>query len=211
MERKIHIDRCEYKNPIHIKLKNKDFELLIISIQNNTSKRYFAIRTKSLPNNADSVYFKYNPRNENIRWLSGLSEKVVDITALYPQKKFKKLPTLSNYPEFERAGAPTFEKAWKELTMQQPKWEPLPNRRGANTIIGINNNGIIRISSNDIKSSISIDKFRFAYNNLLKTGYISRKYINEQVKGRCSSCIVSVLEKLPFIEATSNPRGLKLI
>ena len=187
-------------NRRRVKYDKKDFDILVVRLQDKKGVRYFAMFAENLPD-TDSIHLIYDPETGDVRWSPAFLDNIVeDVTASYKQ-------------ECQEIGAkkyPNFDEAWKELTRQQPEWEALPNKRGVNTIIDINDKGITRISSNDIKSSISIDKFRFAYNNLIKNGYISRKYINEQVQGRCSSCIVSVLEKLPFIEETSNPRGLKL-
>lgn len=184
-----------------VRYNQKDFDILVVSLQDDEEKRYFAIAVNYLPD-TDSIHLIYDPSTRGVRWSPAFLDDVVeDVTTAYKQDD--QTIGAKKYPDFDEA--------WKELTRAQPEWEDLPNRRGANTIVDINDNGISRISSNGIKSSISIDKFRFAYNNLIKNGYIARKDINEQVKGRCSSCIVSVLEKLPFIEETSNPRGLKLI
>ena len=114
------------------------------------------------------------------------------------------------YPEFEKAGLPNFGKAWQLLIELPIKGRKLPNSRGFNEILDIDNNGVRRKSSTGKPSSITIDKFRFAYDELMKNGEVKRAYINEQVQGRCSSCVVSVLAELPYIEETANPRGLKL-
>ena len=100
---------------------------------------------------------------------------------------------------------PKFEEAWKELTKQQPTWGPLPNRRGANTIVDINDNGIKRISSNGYISPISIDNFRVVYEELIHKGSMTEPEIMDLLEKnglnkRCSACIVSVFGQLDYME-----------
>ena len=109
------------------------------------------------------------------------------------------------YPKFERAGKPTFEEAWEKLTKDQPTWKPLLNRRGANTIVDINDNGIKRISSNGYLSSISIDNFHVVYKELIHKGSMTEPEImtlleENGLKKRCSACIVSVFDQLEYID-----------
>lgn len=114
------------------------------------------------------------------------------------------------YPEFKSAGIPSFEEAWEYLIGLPLKGQNLPNSRGANTIIDINWRGVTRKSSRNNISDIDIELFRFAYNEILEKGFVLGDYINEQVHGGCSTCILSVFKKLPHIVPMVNKRGVEL-
>lgn len=104
---------------------------------------------------------------------------------------------------------PTFDEAWQKHVVPL-KGKTLINSRGTNKILDVNTAGITRITSNGKKGSIDIEGFRFAYNQLIKRGWVSRDEINQEIDKRCSSGIVLVLSQIPFVSVLENPKRLKL-
>lgn len=104
---------------------------------------------------------------------------------------------------------PSFDEVWEKYIMPL-KGKTVTNRKLANTILAVTREGIIRITSTGSTGKIGIEGFKFAYDELKKKGEITRDYINRQVGKRCSSGIVIILSQIPFVEATYNPKGLKL-
>ena len=125
---------------------------------------------------------------------------------------------MKKYPEFERAGRPNFGEAWKALIKLPIKGKKLPNRRGANIINDINEEGITRTSTSD-PNTIPIENFRLVYEELIHKGTITEGEIktllekNRAKNRRCSACIVSVFGQLDYIDKIdirSKPIALQL-
>mgnify|MGYP007110257378 FL=1 len=104
---------------------------------------------------------------------------------------------------------PTFDEVWRKYIIPL-KGVTLWNTKGENKILDVNWGGITRITSNKRRSSISIDGFRFAYNELIRKGKITRDYINQEVDKRCSSGIVLILGQIPFVSTVRNPTSLEI-
>ena len=64
-----------------VKYDNKDFDLLVVCINDETGKRYFALSASILPDK-DSIHIIYDPLSKNIRWSPQLNE-IVEVTKLY--------------------------------------------------------------------------------------------------------------------------------
>lgn len=64
-----------------VKYDNKDFDILVVSIKNESGKRYFALSASILPDK-DSIHIIYDPLSENIQW-SPRFNGIVEITKLY--------------------------------------------------------------------------------------------------------------------------------
>lgn len=106
-------------------------------------------------------------------------------------------------------GYPSFGEMWNNHILPL-KGRTLYNTRGGNQLIDINISGITRCTSSGKISHINIEAFRFAYNELLSKGYVTRDSINQQVDGRCSSGVVLILSQLSFVTIEQNPLTLKL-
>ena len=109
-----------------------------------------------------------------------------------------------------------FRQIWNKYIMPlAPQKKVLYNTQGGSYIIReVNDNSITFSPDSDEneKKTVYFSKCQMAYEALLqKNGYISRTEILSIIKVRRSSFIVSLLDTLPHVEATSNPRGLKLI
>lgn len=105
--------------------------------------------------------------------------------------------------------AVSFDEAWQTYIMPLTG-NTLRNSRGTNYISCVDWSGIKRVTSNGKNRRIDIEGFRLTYNTLMRKGFITRDYINQQVDQRCSSGIVLILGQIPFIEITSSPAGLRL-
>jgi len=79
-----------------------------------------------------------------------------------------------------------------------------------NTIVSVDWSGVERITSNGETGTIKIEIFRWAINELLSTGSITRKRINDEYAGRASSGIVLLLSNVPFFEHRQNPSRIVL-
>lgn len=108
-----------------------------------------------------------------------------------------------------RNSYPSFAEAWDKY-IKPLKGKTITSGTLTNKIIDVSNASIKRCSSSGNSRNIDIEGFRLAYNVLLSKGYVSRDYINQQVDKRCSSGIVLILGQIPFVEITSNPKGLKV-
>ena len=121
----------------------------------------------------------------------------------------------TKHPKFESAGSPNFKEAWNSLSKKKLPWEPLPNKRGANIIIDINDNGITRISSSNRRSKIPIESFHLVYEELKDKGSMTEPEIMDLLEKnglnkRCSACIVSVFGQLDYIDKIDTPIRLQL-
>ena len=66
-----------------VRYKQKDFDILVVSLQDEEEKRYFAIDVKYLTNK-DSIHLEYDPYTRNVQWKPiGLNDVVKDITSTY--------------------------------------------------------------------------------------------------------------------------------
>ena len=78
-----------------------------------------------------------------------------------------------------------------------------------NEIVKVDWSEIERITSNGKKGKIKIEIFKLAVNKLLKDGFVTRDFINQNYSGRASSGIILILSQVPFFKLTENPTGLK--
>jgi len=113
------------------------------------------------------------------------------------------------YPIIDESGYPSFGEVWERYIVPL-SGKTITSGTLSNTIIGVSNAGITRVTSEGNRGKIGIEGFQFAYNTLLKNNVITRVYINQQVGKYCSSGIVLILGQIPFIEITSKPKGLRL-
>ena len=62
---------------------NTDFDILVVSLQDENGKRYFGISKKDLPE-TDSIHLKYSPSDRSVSWcLQEIISHVVELTNLY--------------------------------------------------------------------------------------------------------------------------------
>ncbi|CUQ51714.1 hypothetical protein [Parabacteroides distasonis] len=78
-EIEIKIHQGNYRR--RVKYDNKDFDLLVISIEDETEKRYFALSASILPDK-DSIHINYDPISKNIQW-SPLLNEIIEVTKFY--------------------------------------------------------------------------------------------------------------------------------
>lgn len=105
----------------------------------------------------------------------------------------------------------TFEQVWNKYIVLLEGQEIFLANGGKNKILKVTNKGITRVSSKGNKNSINIDVFEYAFNRVMKDGYISRKNINQEFPKRVSSGVIAILKEIPFIDLTRKPElGLKL-
>ena len=104
---------------------------------------------------------------------------------------------------------PSFDEIWEKYIMPL-EGKTISNGNLVNTLISATWTDVTRRTSTGSTGKIDIDGFKLAYNELKRSGEITRDYINQQVDRRCSSGIVLILSQIPFIEATYNPKGLRL-
>lgn len=100
---------------------------------------------------------------------------------------------------------PTFDEIWQKYIMPL-KGKTLSNSKGDNRIIDVNWSGITRLTSTGNCGKIDIEGFRFAYNELILKGTVTRDYINQQIDKRCSSGIVLILGQIPFVSTEVKPK-----
>lgn len=87
----------------------------------------------------------------------------------------------------------------------------LENNRGLrNTIKQVNWGGVQRISSTGARSWIPIEPIRWAIEEILEYGSVTRQEINEQYAGRASSGIELILAQVPYFEVGGRPSTIRL-
>ena len=65
-----------------VQYNEKDFDVLVVKVQDDRGIRYFAISAKKISDNdSASVYFDYDPTTRKLQWTS--ASDVVEVTALY--------------------------------------------------------------------------------------------------------------------------------
>lgn len=103
----------------------------------------------------------------------------------------------------------TFELIWERYIM--PLQGKLLKRvtGDTNEIVKVDWSEIQRITSNGKKGKIKIEIFKLAVNKLLKDGFVTRDFINQNYSGRASSGVILILSQVPFFKLTENPTGLK--
>ena len=103
----------------------------------------------------------------------------------------------------------TFEGIWEKYIIPL-QGKTLTRKNGeTNEILKTNWSEIERLTSNGNKSKIKIEIFKQAINKLLKDGYITRDYINQNYLGRASSGVILILSQVPFFQLMDSPIGLK--
>jgi restriction system protein len=103
----------------------------------------------------------------------------------------------------------SFELIWERYIMPlQGKFLKRVNG-DTNEIVKVDWSEIERITSNGKKGKIKIEIFKLAVNKLLKDGFVTRDFINQNYSGRASSGIILILSQVPFFKLTENPTGLK--
>ena len=102
----------------------------------------------------------------------------------------------------------SFDSIWLNYIIPLKGKELIREDGSKNTILDVDWSRVRRLTSNGKENKINIEIFREAYNILLKQGYVSRDYINQNYLGRASSGVILILSQLPFIELRKNPLGL---
>lgn len=138
-----------------------------------------------------------------ILWISNF-DQVPEISST--QKSNNEIQCVSHD---EAVCYPTFDEVWAKYIMPL-EGKTVSNGKLINTLISVTWAGVKRRTSTGSTSKIDIEGFKLAYDELKRKGEITRDYINQQVDKRCSSGIVLILSQIPFIEPTSNPKGLRI-
>ena len=70
-------------NNRRVKHGNTDFDILVVSLQDENGKRYFGISKKDLPE-TDSIHLKYCPSDGSVSWSpQEIISHVVELTKFY--------------------------------------------------------------------------------------------------------------------------------
>ena len=70
-------------NNRRVKHRNTDFDILVVSLQDENGKRYFGISKKDLPE-TDSIHLKYSPSDGTVSWIpKEIIPHVVELTKFY--------------------------------------------------------------------------------------------------------------------------------
>ena len=96
-----------------------------------------------------------------------------------------------------------FNEMWERYIMPLAG-KTISNDGLTNTIINVDWGGLKRMTSTGNIGSISIEDFKYAYNQLSLYGRVERTLINQHAK-RCSSGIVLVLSQVPYIGVQNKP------
>ena len=97
-----------------------------------------------------------------------------------------------------------FDEMWEQYIMPL-SGKTISNDGLTNTIVNVDWNGLQRKTSTGRVGKISIEDFKYAYNQLTINGQVERTLINQHAN-RCSSGIVLVLSQVPFIGVHNHPK-----
>lgn len=64
-----------------VRYNEKNFDVLVVSFNDNGNVRYFAAPVKALPDN-DSIHLKYDPLSKEVGWSPKSVHNVIEITSL---------------------------------------------------------------------------------------------------------------------------------
>lgn len=64
-----------------VRYKEKDFDVLVVSLDDNGHTRYFAIPVSAL-SDKDSIHLKYAPTSKEVSWSPKLLQNVIEITSI---------------------------------------------------------------------------------------------------------------------------------
>lgn len=112
--------------------------------------------------------------------------------------------------ELAKVDLNSFESIWENYIFPLKNKELIREDGKKNLILNVDWSGIKRITSNGKQNFINIEIFKEAYKIILKEGFISREYINQNYIGRASSGVILILAQLPFLELKRNPVCLHL-
>ena len=105
----------------------------------------------------------------------------------------------------------SFDRAWERYIVPLRGKEISLAKGGKNKIVKVSKAGITRITSNGKENKIDIEIFKFAYNKVISSGYVSRDEINQRDQKRVSSGVIAILKEIPFIELTESPQtGIRI-
>ena len=79
-----------------------------------------------------------------------------------------------------------------------------------NRIIGVDANGVVRVSRTGRQSRIPIEPFRWAVDRVLRGEAVRRQQINEAFPHRYSSGVQLVLEQVPLFDVSGRPATIRL-
>lgn len=114
-------------------------------------------------------------------------------------------------PEKQLTHDKTFEAIWEKYIIPL-EGKILNGKNGkTNKILKVNWSEIERVTSKNNEGTIKIEIFKLSVNKLLKDGFITRDYINQNYLGRASSGVILILSQVPFFQLTDKPIGLKYI
>ena len=99
-----------------------------------------------------------------------------------------------------------FDEMWEQYIMPL-SGKTISNDGLTNTIVNVDWSGLQRKSSTGRVGKISIEDFKYAYNQLALNGQVERTLINQHAN-RCSSGIVLVLSHVPFIGVQNHPKKM---
>lgn len=111
-----------------------------------------------------------------------------------------------NSPETEKEHS--FDFIWKTYIMPLKGQVLKGSNNKTNMITDVDWGGIERITSQGNKGHIKIETFKFAYNKLLREGFITRDEINQHDPSRVSSGVVLIMSQIPNIHTTNKPKKL---
>ena len=100
----------------------------------------------------------------------------------------------------------SFDDVWEQYIMPL-SGKAISHGGLTNQIIDVDWGGLKRLSSKGRVGKISIEDFKFAYNQLVEHGSVERVFINQHAN-RCSSVIVLVLSQVPFIGLRDKPKKM---
>lgn len=135
--------------------------------------------------------------NDVLKVARKLNIEILDFEFKY-ESKFSELPHNS------------FDSIWSNYIIPLQDKELIRKNGTKNMMLKVDRGGVKRRTSNGKENKINIEIFKEAYNILIKDGYVSRDYINQNYSGRASSGIILILSQVPFIELKEKPAGLFL-
>lgn len=109
-----------------------------------------------------------------------------------------------------RAPGLDFESIYRDFVIPLAGRTLVSDRGLRNTIKQVYWGGVQRVSSTGARSWIPIEPIRWAIEEILEYGSVTRQEINEQYAGRASSGIELILAQVPYFEVGGRPSTIRL-
>jgi Restriction endonuclease len=140
----------------------------------------------------------------------GIRILVHGVTLECPPQPATKRKTAETKLERPSATGLTFDDIWRDSVVPLAGCALSRSDGSRNQIVSVDWGGVLRITSNGRRQKIPIEIFRWAIEQVLSSGSVTRDAINSKYEGRASSGIALILAQVPQLEVGGRPLTIRL-